>query len=103
MQQLPTIPKHLLGLHLQLHNLKPMKLTNDFIYHYLGFHIPGGICRVRIYQRKGQVPIMLVSELDENRNTSITNMAEYLAAELLLRYFPDRLKERLPVLWIEHY
>src|SRR4051812_5955109 len=98
-----TIPAHMRDFHLYLHNLEPMKMTHDFIYRYHGFHIDGGICRVRIYQRTEQVPIILVSELEENRNTSITNLAEYLAAELLLQYFPDRLKEKDPVHWIEHY
>jgi hypothetical protein len=30
-------------------------------------------------------------------------MAEYLAAEILARFFPHRFEEDVPVIWIEHY
>lgn len=78
-------------------------LTHDYIYPYRGYWAPGGRCRVRIYQAEGQTPVVLVSELPDNENTSITNLAEYLAAELIVRHFPQRFEEEDPVVWIEHY
>ena len=63
----------------------------------------GGICRVRIFEQAGKVPIIIVTELTENTNTSITNLCEYLACEIIRAHFPERFEEHEPVLWIEHY
>lgn len=49
------------------------------------------------------MPIIVVSQLDENRNTSVTNMAEYVAAEIGAAHFPHRFEEREPFVWLEHY
>ena len=65
-----------------------MPLTHDLTHEYHGYHTPGAVCRVRIYERPGAVPVVIVSELAENKNTSITNMAEYLAAEIPAKYLP---------------
>jgi len=75
-----------------------MKKTHDYIHHYRGYWSDGGKCRIRIYQEKGQAPVVICSQLPDNHNTSVTNMAEYLAAEVIGEY-------SLPTLltWIEHY
>jgi hypothetical protein len=49
------------------------------------------------------VPVIIVTELTENTNTSITNLCEYLACEIIRAHFPERFEEHEPVLWIEHY
>ncbi len=81
----------------------PLPKTHDFRYVYRGYYDEGGICRVRLFQDHVQSPIMLITQLEENRNTSITNMAEFLGAELGALYLPHRLEEREPFRFIEHY
>jgi hypothetical protein len=75
----------------------------DYRYAYRGYHSEGGICRVRIFEQEGSVPVIIVSELTENTNTSITNMCEYLACEIIRAHFPQGFEEEEPVIWIEHY
>ena len=41
---------------------------------------------------------MICSQLPENKNTSVTNMAEYLAAEVVEEHSLPT-----PLTWIEHY
>lgn len=59
-----------------------MNKTHDYIHHYRGYWSDGGRCRIRIYRDNGQTPVVICSQLQENDNTSVTNMAEYLAAEV---------------------
>ena len=61
----------------------PLKKTHDYIHHYRGYWSDGGKCRIRIYQGNGQAPVVICSQLPDNDNTSVTNMAEYLAAEIM--------------------
>jgi hypothetical protein len=82
---------------------RPLSRTADFRYAYRGYWDDGGICRVRLFQGGERPPVILVSQLAENRNTSITNMAEYLAAEIGAKHLPHRFEEREPFMWIEHY
>jgi hypothetical protein len=75
-----------------------VKKTHDYIHHYRGYWSDGGRCRIRIYREDGHAPVVICSQLQDNENTSVTNMAEYLAAEII--------KERslpTPLTWIEHY
>lgn len=75
-----------------------MKKTHDYIYHYRGYWSDGGKCRIRIYREDGQVPVVICSQLPDNHNTSVTNMAEYLAAEVIEEHdLPT------PLVWVEHY
>jgi hypothetical protein len=75
-----------------------VRKTHDYIHHYRGYWSEGGKCRIRIYQRKGQAPVVICSQLPDNDNTSVTNMAEYLAAEVKEEHdLPT------PLTWIEHY
>src|SRR5919107_6066056 len=61
----------------------PVKKTHDYIHHYRGYWSDGGKCRIRIYREDGQPPVVICSQLPDNSNTSVTNMAEYLAAEIV--------------------
>jgi hypothetical protein len=81
---------------------QPMGKTHDYTYDYRGLHTPGAKCRIRVYERAGDVPVVIATELPDNDNTSVTNIAEYLAAEIIARHFPHRFEEENPVIWIEH-
>ena len=59
-----------------------MKKTHDYIHHYRGYWSDGGKCRIQIYQEAEGAPVVICSQLPDNENTSVTNMAEYLAAEV---------------------
>ena len=72
--------------------------THDYIHHYRGYWSKGGKCRIRIYQEEGQNPVVICSQLPENKNTSVTNMAEYLVAEVIEEH-----ELPTPLIWIEHY
>jgi hypothetical protein len=75
-----------------------LKKTHDYIHRYRGYWYDGGKCRIRIYREEGRSPVVICSQLPDNDNTSVTNMAEYLAAEVIEEH-------KLPALltWIEHY
>ena len=75
-----------------------MRMTRDYIYYYRGYWSDGGRCRIRIYQEDGRASVVICSQLPDNDNTSLTNMAEYLAAELIEEHILPT-----PLIWIEHY
>jgi hypothetical protein len=75
-----------------------VKKTHDYIHYYRGYWSEGGKCRIRIYREDGRAPIVICSQLPGNDNTSITNMAEYLAAEVIEEHSMPT-----PLSWIEHY
>ena len=75
-----------------------MKKTHDYIHRYGGYWSEGGRCRIRIYREEGREPVVVCSQLADNANTSVTNMAEYLAAEVIEEH-----RLPVPVTWIEHY
>jgi hypothetical protein len=72
--------------------------THDYTHCYRGYWSDGGKCRIRIYQEEGQNPVVICSQLMENKNTSVTNMAEYLAAEVIEEHGLTT-----PLTWVEHY
>jgi hypothetical protein len=75
-----------------------VKKTHDYVHYYRGYWSEGGKCRIRIYQEDGQTPVVICSQLPDNDNTSVTNMAEYLAAEVIREQSLPT-----PLVWIEHY
>jgi hypothetical protein len=75
-----------------------MRKTHDYIHYYRGYWSGGGKCRIRIYQEEGEASVIICSQLPDNHNTSVTNMAEYLAAEVIQKH---KLSSLLS--WIEHY
>lgn len=81
---------------------RPLPKTADFRYPYRGYYDDGGICRVRLFQDTRRPPVILVGQLEENCNTSITNMAEYLGAEIGAKHFPERFEQSDPFVFIEH-
>ncbi len=75
-----------------------MKKTHDYVHYYRGYWSDGGKCRISIYQEKGRDPVVICSQLPDNGNTSVTNMAEYLTAEVIEKH-----GLATPLTWIEHY
>ncbi len=75
-----------------------MQLAADYAHRFKGL---GGLpsrCRIRLYLGdEGEAPVVICSELPDNPGTSITNAAEFIAAEAITRHELSR-----PV-WIEHY
>jgi hypothetical protein len=61
-----------------------IEADRDYIHEYFGYWSPGGRCRVRIYERTGMIPVLVLTELPNNENTSVTNLIENLAAEVVL-------------------
>jgi hypothetical protein len=61
----------------------PVKKTHDYIHYYRGYWSDGGRCRIQIYQENKRAPVVICSQLPDNENTSVTNMAEHLAAEVI--------------------
>jgi hypothetical protein len=80
-----------------------MRQIADYVHEYEGYGRCPSRCRIRFYGAGDRPPVFLLRELTDNPGTSITNMAEYLAAELAARHGPQRLEEHEPLLWIEHY
>jgi len=64
-----------------------MKKTHDDIHHYRGLWRDGGRCRIEVYAPEAgdadRHPVIVASERDDNAGSSVTNMAEYLAAEVV--------------------
>ena len=75
-----------------------MSKIHDHVHHYKGYWSEGGKCRIRIYQEDEQALVVVCSQLPDNDNTSVTNMAEYLAAEVMEEHMLPT-----PLVWIEHY
>ncbi len=75
-----------------------MRKTHDYVHRYRGYWSDGGECRIRIYREDGQAPVVVCSQPPDNPNASITNMAEYLAAEVAKRHSLPT-----PLTWVEHY
>jgi hypothetical protein len=75
-----------------------VKKTHDYIHYYRGYWSNGGKCRIRIYQEDELALMVVCSQMPDNDNTSVTNMAEYLAAEVIEGH-----KLPTPLVWIEHY
>ena len=75
-----------------------VKKTYDYIHHYRGYWSDGGKCRIRIYREDTQSPVVICSQLLDNDNTSVTNMAEYLAGEVIEEHALPT-----PLVWVEHY
>jgi hypothetical protein len=75
-----------------------MNKTHDYIHHYRGYWSDGGRCRICIYREDGEAPVVICSHMPENDNTGVTNMVEYLAAEVIKEHDLST-----PLLWIEHY
>ncbi len=77
--------------------------TVETVHIYDGFWEPGGRCGLQIFPGTDGIPVVVLSELPSNNTTSITNLVECLAAEVLTRYLPERIGQDPPFHCIEHY
>ena len=81
--------------------------THDYEHAFRGYWDRGNEarCRVRILQRDGSPPIVILTELPDNESTSITNMIERVTLEVIAKHLPHRLEviDEPPAIVIEHY
>lgn len=82
-----------------------MTLVVAGVHQFRGYWSDGGVCEIEIYTAPGLPPLVVATELPENTNTSITNLAEYVAAEVMERYLTtEQLAEHdPPLIWVERY
>ena len=76
-----------------------MDLIADYVRPYRGRRRYGK-CRVRIFHEEGgssSMPVVICSEVFDNSYLRIRSVAEYIAAETIIRHNLPR-----PI-WIEHY
>ena len=83
---------------------EPVKLF-DGPFRYRGFHDrePTAVCRVRLFHRGNETPVMVLSEDLANPSTSITNAMEFLAPEAIRHFCPERFEWSEVVVLLEHY
>ena len=79
--------------------------TDDYRYAYKGYYDQGGLMQVRIFAGEDRPPLILVRQLPESGGTAVSNLVEYLAAEIARRHFPERLEliDEQPFLFVEEY
>ena len=81
-----------------------MNLTYEYIRHRKGYSFAAGCCWIRIYEGEaGDAPVVVCEELPGLGAAGVAEMAEQLAAEVILEHFADGLPDLpRPLLWIEH-
>jgi hypothetical protein len=80
--------------------------TADYLYEFRGMWArenADAICWVRVFEEEDQTPVIVMAEHPRNESTSVTNMAELLAAELIQQHFPQRFDYDPPAILLEHY
>lgn len=79
-----------------------LNLTAEYIHQRRGYRFGTHCCWVRIYRgESGDAPVVVCEEMGSGGRVS--EMSEYLAAEVIRQHFPDGLPALpRPLLWIEH-
>ncbi|HEV2416444.1 MAG TPA: hypothetical protein VGX94_01435 [Terriglobia bacterium] len=72
------------------------------IHRHRGWNTDGGQCGLEIFDPLDGVPVIVLTQLPWNANTSVTNMIETLAAEVALEYLPERECSRPAFRAVEH-
>ncbi len=75
----------------------------EVIYQYHGLWTAGALCGLQIFTSPIDVPTVVLSELPCNGNTSVTNLVECIAAEVLQKYLPGQIRKNPPFHCVEHY
>jgi hypothetical protein len=75
-----------------------MRKTRNYIHNYRGYWSERGKYRISIYRQDDHNPVVLCSQLTDNDNTSVSDMAEYLAAKAIKEHHLP-----IPLLWVKHY
>ncbi len=72
-----------------------MRQTHDDTHHYWGRWHDGGRCRIAVYvPEAGEAdrrPVIVATAPDDNAGSSVTPMAEYLAAAIVALHGPHLL------------
>ena len=61
------------------------------------------MCGLQIFPSAVDVPTVVLSELPYNRNTSVTNLVECIAAEVLQKYLSEQIGKNPSFHCVEHY
>lgn len=82
---------------------KRVRLTREYIHNRQGYRFGTQCCWVRIYRGdSGDAPVVICEELRDS-GVRISELSEYLAAEVIRHHFPEGLPDLpRPLLWIEH-
>ncbi len=75
----------------------------ETVHTYGGFWRSTGHCGLQIFPGADGIPVVILTELPSNDSTSVTNLIESLAAEVLEQYLPYRVGQTPPFHCIEHY
>lgn len=80
-----------------------MNLTAEYIHHRVGYRFGAQCCWVRVYRGEGgDAPVVVCEELRDS-GVRVSEVSEYLAAEVIRDHFPDGMPDLPdPILWIEH-
>ena len=80
-----------------------MNLTAEYIHNRTGYRFGTQCCWVRVYRGKsGDAPVIVCEELRDSE-VRVSEVSEYLAAEVIREHFPGGLPNLPhPLLWIEH-
>ena len=76
-----------------------MRLSKECLLRYPGLHGADGVCHVRVFERDGALPVVVVGNLDDNPGTTITNAIEMVGEAVKRNVIPDGREFEL----IEHY
>lgn len=80
-----------------------MRLTQEYIHNRQGYRFGTHCCWVRVYRGEaGDAPVVVCEEMKDGA-AFVSEMSEYLAAEVVRQHFPEGLPDLPhPLLWIEH-
>ena len=80
-----------------------MNLTAEYIHNRQGYRFGTRCCWVRVYRgEEGDAPVVVCEELWDG-GVFVSELSEYLAAEVIRQHFPEGLPDLTrPLLWIEH-
>jgi hypothetical protein len=80
-----------------------MDLAAEYIHQRRGYRFGTHCCWVSVYRgAAGDAPVVVCQELRDG-GALVSEMSEYLAAEVVREHFPDGLPNLpRPLIWIEH-
>jgi hypothetical protein len=76
-----------------------MRITHESLMRYQGLNGADGVCHVRVFERPGELPVVIAGNLDDNPGTTITNAIEMVAEAVKRNVISDGREFKL----IEHY
>ena len=80
-----------------------MNLTDEYLHNRQGYRFGTRCCWVRVYRGEaGDAPVVVCEELRDG-GVFVSELSEYLAAEVIRQHFTEGLPDLpRPLLWIEH-